>query len=160
MNELMETIWRNKMNTFTLSTEQLIEKPRDDVFTYFSDAHNLAEITPPWLKFVVLTPRPIEMQVGTLIDYRLKLRGIPVKWQSEITGWNPPHEFVDEQRRGPYRTWIHTHTFTETDEGTIVGDHIEYAVMGGQLVNNLFVRPDIEKIFEYRSQKLSELLKM
>ena len=148
------------MKTFTLSTDQLIEKPRDEVFSYFSDAHNLAEITPPWLKFVVLTPRPIEMQVGTLIDYRLKLRGIPVKWQSEITEWNPPYEFVDEQRKGPYRTWIHTHTFTETDEGTIVGDQVEYAVLGGQLVNNLFVRPDIEKIFEYRSQKLSELLNL
>lgn len=146
------------MKTFTLSTEQLIEKPRDEVFSYFSDAHNLAEITPPWLKFVVLTPRPIEMQVGTVIDYRLKLRGIPLKWQSEITDWNPPYEFVDEQRRGPYRTWIHTHTFTETDEGTIVRDQVEYAVLGGQLVNNLFVRPDIEKIFEYRSLKLSELL--
>ncbi len=158
MIELMGTVWRTEMKTFTLSTDQLIEKPRDEVFSYFSDAHNLAEITPPWLKFVVLTPRPIVMQVGTLIDYRLKLRGIPVKWQSEITEWNPPYEFVDEQRRGPYRTWIHTHTFTETDEGTIVGDQVEYAVLGGQLVNNLLVRRDIEKIFEYRSEKLHEFL--
>ncbi len=146
------------MRTFTLSTEQLIEKPRDEVFSYFSDAHNLAEITPPRLKLVVLTPRPIEMEVGTLIDYRLKLRGIPIRWQSEITVWNPPHEFVDEQRKGPYRCWIHTHTFTETDEGTIVGEEVEYGVLGGQLVNKLLVRPDIEKIFGYRSDKLKELL--
>ena len=146
------------MKTFKLSTEQLIEKPLDEVFSFFSDAHNLAEITPSWLKFVVLTPRPIEMEVGTRIDYRLKLRGIPVRWQSEITEWNPPHFFADEQRRGPYRCWIHKHTFVETDGGTLVGDEVEYGVLGGQLINKLLVRPDIEKIFEYRSQKLQELL--
>ena len=146
------------MKTFTLSTEQLIEKPRDEVFSYFSDAHNLTEIAPPWLKLVVITPPPIEMQIGTLIDYRLKLRGIPLRWQSEITEWNPPQEFVDEQRKGPYRSWIHTHTFVETAEGTIVGDRVEYAVLGGQFVDKLFVRPDIEKTFKYRSERLQEIL--
>ena len=146
------------MRTFKLTTEQLIEKSQEEVFSYFSDAHNLAEITPPWLHFVVLTPRPIEMEVGTLIDYRLKLRGIPVRWQSEITEWKPPYFFADEQRRGPYRCWIHKHTFVETDGGTLVGDEVEYAVLGGKLINNLLVRRDIEKIFEYRSQKLQELL--
>lgn len=146
------------MRTFKLTTEQLIEKSQEEVFSYFSDAHNLAEITPPWLNFVVLTPRPIEMEVGTLIDYRLKLRGIPVRWQSEITEWKPPYFFADEQRRGPYRCWIHKHTFVETDGGTLVGDEVEYAVLGGKLINNLLVRRDIEKIFEYRSQKLKELL--
>ncbi len=147
------------MKTFTLSTEHRIEKPIAEVFAFFSDAHNLTEITPPWLHFVVLTPRPIEMEVGTLIDYRLKLRGIPVRWQSEITEWDPPHYFADEQRRGPYRCWIHQHKFVESDEGTLVQDEVEYAVLGGQLINKLFVRPDIEKIFEYRSSKLQELLK-
>lgn len=147
------------MRTFKLTTDQLIEKPREEVFTYFSDAHNLVEITPPWLRFVVLTPRPIKMEVGTLIDYQLKLRGIPVRWQSEITAWEPPNFFADEQRKGPYRCWIHKHTFVETDGGTLVGDAVEYAVLGGQLINKLLVRPDIEKIFEYRSQKLRELFK-
>ncbi len=147
------------MKTFTLSTEHRIEKPIAEVFAFFSDAHNLTEITPPWLHFVVLTPRPIEMEVGTLIDYRLKLRGIPVRWQSEITEWDPPHYFADEQRRGPYRCWIHQHKFVESDEGTLVQDEVEYAVLGGQMINKLFVRPDIEKIFEYRSSKLQELLK-
>ena len=146
------------MKTFTLSSEHLIKKPLDEVFSFFSDAHNLTEITPPRMHLVVLTPRPIEMEVGTRIDYRLKLRGIPIRWQSEITEWNPPHFFADEQRRGPYRCWIHKHTFVETDEGTLVGDEVEYAVPGGQLINKLFVRPDIEKIFEYRSEKLQELL--
>ncbi len=146
------------MNTFTLSTELLIEKPIDEVFSYFSDAHNLVEITPPRMKLVVLTPHPIEMQVGTLIDYRVKLRGIPLRWQSEITEWNPPHKFVDEQRKGPYRAWIHTHIFDETEQGTMVMDRVEYAVLGGQIVDKLFVRPDLHQIFEYRSKRLQEIL--
>lgn len=146
------------MKTFTLSTELLIEKPIDKVFSYFSDAHNLVEITPLKMKLVVLTPPPIEMQIGTLIDYRLKLKGIPLRWQSEITEWNPPHKFVDEQRKGPYRVWIHTHIFDETDQGTIVRDRVEYAVLGGQIVDKLLVRPDLQKIFEYRSKRLQEIL--
>ena len=146
------------MKTFHLKTEQKIKKPQDELFSFFSDAHNLAEITPPWLNFRVLTPSPIEMKVGTRIDYRLKLRGIPVRWQSEITAWNPPHSFVDEQRRGPYRRWIHTHTFIAVPDGTLVKDEVEYAVFGGQLVQKFLVAPDIEKIFAYRSEKLRELL--
>lgn len=146
------------MKTFTLSTELLIEKPIDEVFSYFSDAHNLVEITPSKMKLVVLTPPPIEMQIGTLIDYRLKLKGIPLRWQSEITEWNPPHKFVDEQRKGPYRVWIHTHIFDEADQGTIVRDRVEYAVLGGQIVDKLLVRPDLQKIFEYRSKRLQEIL--
>lgn len=146
------------MKTFHLKTEQIIDKPQDELFSFFSDAHNLAEITPPWLNFRVLTPPPIEMKVGTCIDYRLKLRGIPVRWQSEITAWNPPHSFVDEQRRGPYRRWIHTHTFAAVPDGTLIRDEVEYAVFGGWLVQKFLVAPDIEKIFAYRSEKLRELL--
>ena len=146
------------MKTFYLKTEQKIEKSQDELFNFFSDAHNLAEITPPWLHFHVLTPTPIEMKVGTLIDYRLKLRGIPIRWQSEITIWNPPYAFVDEQRRGPYHCWIHAHTFVPIPDGTLVRDEVEYAVLGGRFVQKLFVGPDIEKIFAYRSAKLQELL--
>lgn len=146
------------MKIFHLMTEQKIEKSQDELFSFFSDAHNLAQITPPWLKFRVLTPPPIEMNVGTRIDYRLKLRGIPIRWQSEITVWNPPHHFVDEQRRGPYRRWIHTHTFVAVPDGTLVRDEVEYAVLGGSLVQKLFVAPDLEKIFAYRATKLKELI--
>ena len=146
------------MKTFHLKTDQKIQKPQDELFSFFSDAHNLAEITPPWLHFRVLTPAPIEMKVGTLIDYRLKLRGIPIRWQSEITAWNPPHAFVDEQRRGPYRRWIHMHTFVPVSDGTLVRDEVEYAVFGGLLIQKFFVAPDLEKVFAYRSQKLKELL--
>jgi len=140
--------------------ESSIWLPRrlDEVFAFFSDASNLEVITPPWLKFSVVTPRPIEMRPGTLIDYRLKLRGLPIRWQSEITAWDPPHSFVDEQRRGPYRRWVHTHTFVPAPDGTLVRDEVEYAVLGGRLVQKFFVAPDIEKIFAYRSAKLQELL--
>ena len=145
------------MKTFRFTTHQTIEQPIAQVFAFFSDAHNLAGITPPWLRFEVLTPAPIAMQVGTRIDYRLRLRGIPISWQSEITAWVPPRYFMDEQRRGPYRLWRHTHTFEETAAGTVVGDEVEYAVWGSSVVNTLFVRRDIERIFAYRAEKLDAL---
>ena len=145
------------MKTFRFITHQTIERRLPEVFAFFSDAHNLATITPPWLRFEVLTPAPIVLQVGTRIDYRLKLRGIPLRWQSEITAWHPPKSFTDEQRRGPYRLWRHTHTFEETAAGTVVGDEVEYAVWGGSVVNTLFVRRDIAKIFAYRAETLDEL---
>ena len=143
------------MKTFLFKTQQTLEKPLTEVFEFFSNAHNLAKITPPWLHFEVLTPAPIEMTIGTRIDYRLKLRGFPIRWQSEITEWNPPHFFADEQRRGPYRLWRHTHTFDEVKEGVVVGDTVEYAVWGNELIGRLFVRPDIEKIFAYRAEQLN-----
>lgn len=146
------------MNSFVFSTELIIEMPQEEVFSFFSNAYNLTEISPPWLNFQVLNPPPIIMGVGTRIDYQLKLHGIPMRVQCEITSWHPPYAFVDEQRKGPYRGWVHTHTFVETEIGTIIGDEVEYAVPGGDLVNRLFIRPDIEKIFEYRTQKLQELL--
>jgi len=145
------------VKTFRFITHQTIEQPIAQVFAFFSDAHNLAEITPPWLRFEVLTPAPIAMQVGTRIDYRLRIRGIPISWQSEITAWVPPRYFMDEQRRGPYRLWRHTHTFEETAAGTVVGDEVEYAVWGSSVVNTLFVRRDIEKIFAYRAERLDAL---
>ena len=145
------------MKTFLFKTQQTLEYPLTEVFEFFSNAHNLAVITPPWLKFEVLTPAPIEMDVGTRIDYQLKLRGVPVRWQSEITEWDPPHAFADEQRRGPYRVWRHKHTFDETADGIVVGDSVEYAVWGGVLVDKFFVRPDIEQIFSYRTEQLAEI---
>ena len=147
------------MKTFLFETQQTLDQPLSEVFEFFSDAHNLAVITPPWLRFEVLTPAPIEMSPGTLIDYRLKIHGIPIRWQSEITEWNPPHAFADEQRRGPYRLWRHIHTFNETENGVVITDSVEYAVWGGRLVNKFFVRPDIEKIFAYRSKQLDEIFR-
>ena len=145
------------MKTFLFESQRTLERPITEVFEFFSNAHNLAMITPPSMHLEILTPAPIEMFAGTRIDYRFKLYGIPVRWQTEITEWNPPYEFADEQRRGPYRLWRHTHTFDETAEGVIVGDSVEYAVWGDGLTNKLFVRPDIEKIFAYRSKQLNEI---
>lgn len=141
---------------FTLEAELWLPRPRDEVFRFFADALNLEALTPPWLKFEVLTPRPIEMRVGLRIDYRLRLRGLPLRWQSEITAWEPPVRFVDEQRRGPYRAWIHEHTFEERDGGTLARDMVQYDVIGGRLVNRLFVGRDVGKIFEFRAQALRE----
>lgn len=145
------------MRTFLFESQRTLKRPITEIFEFFSNAHNLAMITPPSMHLEILTPAPIEMSAGTRIDYRFKLYGIPVRWQTEITEWNPPYEFADEQRRGPYRLWRHTHTFNETEEGVIVGDSVEYAVWGNGLTNKLFVRPDIEKIFAYRSEQLDEI---
>jgi ligand-binding SRPBCC domain-containing protein len=144
---------------FTLSAKQWLPRPVHAVFAFFADAGNLDALTPPWLRFEILTPRPIEMRVGARIDYRLRLHGLPLRWQSEITAWQPPRRFVDEQRCGPYREWYHEHTFSEQDGGTLVGDRVRYALLGGALIERLFVRRDVAKIFAYRQQKLAELFR-
>jgi ligand-binding SRPBCC domain-containing protein len=143
---------------FKLERDQLIERPLPEVFSFFADARNLAVITPPWLNFEIRSNQPIEMAAGTVIDYRLALRGVPLRWRSEITVWDPPVRFVDEQRRGPYRYWIHEHTFEADGAGrTIVGDRVRYAVPGGSLVHRLFVEPDLERVFAYRAGKLDAI---
>jgi len=142
---------------FTLRTDQWLPRPLPEVFAFFADAGNLDTLTPSWLRFEILTPRPIEMKVGTLIDYRLRLRGLPIRWQSEISDWTPPYGFIDEQRNGPYRLWHHTHTFVARDNGTVVSDIVRYNVLGGAVINALFVKRDLRRIFTYRQQKLAEL---
>ena len=145
------------MRTSELSREVWLPRPLEEVFPFFADAANLDRLTPPWLHFRILTPRPIEMAVGARIDYRLRLRGLPIRWQSEITAWDPPHGFVDEQRRGPYRVWIHRHRFEAHRGGTLVTDDIRYAVPGGLLADRLFVRRDLRRIFDYRTDQLRRL---
>lgn len=125
-----------------------------ELFPFFADAANLDAITPPWLHFQILTPPPIVMRGGTLIDYTLRVRGIPLRWRTRINEWQPPHRFVDEQMRGPYRQWIHEHTFEPRDGATLVRDVVRYAVPLDSLLHRWFVRPDIEKIFQYRSEAL------
>ncbi len=142
---------------YTLDTELWLPCAPEKVFAFFADAHNLKALTPPWLHMEVLTSGSIEMRPGAHIDYRLRLHGIPLRWQSEITAWEPPYRFVDEQRRGPYRLWIHEHTFLAHDGGTLVRDRVQYTVLGGALINRFFVRPDLEKIFAYRHHKLQTI---
>ena len=98
------------------------------------------------------------MRVGTFIDYRLRIHGIPLAWRSEITAYDPPHRFADEQRRGPYRSWRHEHLFGETAEGTLVEDRVRYRPWGGWLADAMFVRRDLEGIFRFRQQRLRERL--
>lgn len=128
--------------------------PPERLFSFFGDAANLQVITPPWLNFRILTHPPIEMREGTLIDYKLLIHGLPVKWRTRICAWQPPHFFVDEQLRGPYRKWIHKHTFEPSEGGTWVRDLVNYAVPFDWAVHRWLVRPDIEKIFQYRSEQL------
>jgi len=145
------------MKIHLLEASIWLPRPIDHVFAFFSDAYNLETLTPPFVNFRVLTPVPIEMRPGARIQYRLKVHGIPVGWESEITAWDPPHGFVDEQVRGPYRRWRHQHRFLSRAGGTDVSDRVEYSVIGGAVVNYLFVARDVGAIFKYRSQKLAEL---
>lgn len=142
----------------TLETELRLARPRAEVFPFFADAFNLEAITPASIRFAILTPPPIVMRKGLLIDYRLHLLGMPLGWTSEITEWDPPRAFVDEQRRGPYRVWIHRHEFEEYDGGTRVRDRVRYAVPGGAAVDRLIVRPQLLRIFTWRRARIAELL--
>lgn len=128
--------------------------PPDQLFPFFADAANLDAITPAWLHFQILTPLPLAMKTGALIDYRLRVRGLPVRWRTRISAWQPPHRFMDEQLRGPYRQWIHEHTFELRDGGTLARDRVRYAVPLDFLLHRWFVRPDIERIFRFRSEAL------
>ncbi|MGE5236048.1 MAG: SRPBCC family protein [Acidobacteriota bacterium] len=145
------------MRLFVHSAELLLPVPRERLFPFFADARNLERLTPPWVRFRVVTPDPIEMRVGTLIDYRLRLHGVPLRWRTRIAAWDPPRRFVDEQLRGPYRRWVHEHTFEEAPDGTMCRDRVEYAVPGGTLTHRLVVRRDVERIFAYRQEVMTTL---
>ncbi len=149
-----------------MSTERILQKttwlprPLEEVFAFFADAANLEKLTPDFLRFQILTKQPVEMKPGALIDYRIKVRGLPMRWRTRISVWEPPHRFVDEQLKGPYRMWIHEHTFRAVDGGTEVGDFVRYRVPGWILepvLHRIFVGPDVERIFRYRQEILEKL---
>jgi len=145
---------------FLLESRVKVPRQREDVFDVFANAYNLDELTPPALRFEILTPDPIVMRAGLRLDYRLRLRGVPFRWQSEIAAWEPPHRFVDEQRRGPFRWWIHEHTFEEDGDGTFMADRVEYDVPGGAIAHMLFVGGELRRIFDYRAKRLYALLEL
>ena len=139
--------------------------PPGQAFDFYGDALNLEPLTPPWLHFEVTTPMPIEMGAGTLLDYRLRLHGAPIRWRTEIQTWEPPTGFVDTQVRGPYRLWEHTHTFEPLGDGgaTLIRDRVRYALPFGPLgalAHTLFVRRDLQRIFDYRQQAVAERLRL
>ena len=137
-----------------LEAELWVPRPRSEVFEFFSRAENLNLLTPPWLRFRILSPVPIDMRTGALIDYRIAVHGLPLRWQSEITAWEPEQRFVDEQRRGPYRKWIHEHSFQSAGRGTICRDRVDYEARGGALLHRLLIAPDLQRIFNYRVQAM------
>ena len=156
MNPIEISRHPDKRGVYVLRTDQWFPAPLEKVFPFFADAFNLEAITPPWLNFEVLTPRPFQMQQGRLIDYKLRLHAIPIKWKTEISVWEPPNRFVDRQLSGPYRLWVHEHTFESYNGGTRVVDRVEYQVPGGALVHALVVRRDLNRIFTYRRKILAE----
>ncbi len=145
-----------------ITAKQTLPRPIDEVFPFFSDAFNLERLTPDFLGFKVLTPKPIDLKSGTVINYRLKIHHIPIRWKTTILDWNPPHSFVDNQDQGPYTLWHHTHSFTPTNQAqsTLCTDTVLYKPKGwilAPLINKFFVQRDVKNIFEYRFQKLSEI---
>lgn len=144
-----------------LTRTHTIDLPRQDVFEFFADAGNLERITPPELNFHIITPQPIDIKQGTLIDYKLKMRGIPIKWRTEISVWEPPFRFVDQQLRGPYNQWIHTHTFTElSPTQTLMEDEVRYRLPLEPLgdIAHFMVRRELDYIFDYRQKVVAEML--
>lgn len=145
------------MSTRVLTAELWLPKPLASVFPFFADAGNLERITPAWVNFKILTPGPIEMRSGALIDYRIRIRGVPVGWQTRITAWDPPRRFEDVQVRGPYVLWEHEHTFEEVDGGTLCRDRVRYRAPLGFILHSLLVDRDVRRIFEYRQSRLAEV---
>ncbi len=144
-----------------LHRTQLIPRGIDEVFAFFADAGNLERITPPELRFRIVTPLPIELREGALIEYRLSLWGVPFGWRTRISRWQPTAMFVDEQLRGPYREWVHTHTFTAEAGGTRMRDHVRYRLPLyplGELALPL-VRRQVEHIFDYRATVIAEVFR-
>lgn len=140
---------------FSLHSEIIVQHSISVVFPFFSDAINLESITPQFLNFKILST-DLSMRTGLKIDYKLSLFKLPFRWRSLISAWEPPHRFVDEQLKGPYKYWIHEHSFVEIDEGTKIIDYVKYDLFGGSLIHDLFVKPNLLKIFEYRSKVIRE----
>jgi ligand-binding SRPBCC domain-containing protein len=151
------------MRVHVVERSQRLGLPVEAVFAFFADARNLEAITPPWLRFRVIATGEIEMRPGTLIEYRLRLHGLPVRWVTRIAEWEPGRRFVDEQIRGPYRLWQHVHAFEDDGEGgTVVRDRVRYRLpfgLAGEAAHVLFVRRDLTRIFDFRRAAVERLLR-
>ncbi|MBR58017.1 MAG: CDP-paratose 2-epimerase [Myxococcales bacterium] len=143
--------------SYQLETSCWVPHSIETVFDFFSDAFNLQALTPDYLNFQILTPAPIEMAVGQIIEYKIRLRGFPMRWRTEITKWDPPHGFQDSQIKGPYSLWLHDHMFREENGGTRCSDRVTYRVPGGMIVQKLLVGRDVERIFAYRDTQMKHI---
>ena len=149
------------MKTYSLEFEQFIDLPIEDVFNFFSQPENLSLITPPRLRFDILTPTPLEMKEGQLIDYSLKiLYLIKLHWRTLITDYQKPYKFIDQQIKGPYTLWHHTHIFEEKDGGTLIKDNLKYVIPFGWIgraIHFIYIKHDINGIFQYRHKILNDI---
>ena len=151
------------MRIYTLQREQWVARPTERVFPFFAQPENLALITPPSLRFRLLTPGPVTMKKGRVIDYTIRAMGLPTRWRTLITHYDPPRYFVDEQLCGPYSFWHHTHRFQPRDGGTLLYDKVQYALPillfgpARDLLHTIYVRPALEQIFDYRQQVFQDM---
>lgn len=150
------------MRVHTLQREQWLARTPERVFPFFAQPENLALITPPSLGFRLLTPGPVDMKEGRIIDYTIRVMGLPARWRTLISRYDPPRCFVDEQLSGPYSFWHHTHRLEPRDGGTLLFDEVRYALPialigpARDLLHTLYVRPALERIFDYRQQVFQE----
>ena len=148
------------MKLYTIESNQFINKPIEEVFQFFSKPENLSVITPAKLGFKILSPNPIKMEVGRLIDYNIYLLGIPIHWRTLITDYEPPNMFVDQQIKGPYAMWHHTHTFHKVKGGVEIKDRVVYSIpfgFLGRLLNYLWIKRDLNNIFLHRKKVIDKL---
>jgi len=148
------------MNAFVFRAEQFVARPLDEVFEFFSEAENLQQLTPEWLHFRILSVEPSPVRTGTIIRYSLRWRIFPIHWTSEIVFWDPPHGFVDEQRKGPYKLWHHEHRFAAEGNGTRITDEVRYALpfgVLGRVAHEFKVKKDVQAIFNYRKAAVERI---
>jgi ligand-binding SRPBCC domain-containing protein len=148
------------MKIYKLEREQVINKPIEQVFAFFEKPENLATITPPSMQFNILTPFPLDMKTGSIIDYAIKIFGFRIHWRTIIAGYDPPSGFVDEQLKGPYAFWRHKHQFEKIENGSLIRDKVNYALPFGylgRLVHMIFVKRQLQHIFNYRSTAIKEI---
>lgn len=148
----------SELKIYSIEREQVVTQQLNEIFPFFERPENLKAITPPWLSFRLLTPDPVTMNEGRIIDYTIKVLGRRIRWRSIISTYEPPHCFVDEQLKGPYSFWHHTHRFEACEQGTIIKDRVLYCLPAwipgffGDLLNTLYVEPALTKIFDFRAE--------
>jgi ligand-binding SRPBCC domain-containing protein len=143
---------------YELTDRFIVKADLDRTWDFFSAAENLPRITPPWMRFKILTPSPIELGQDAILDYEIRWMGVPLHWRTRIIDWSPKRQFIDLQLRGPYALWHHQHTFTPSDEGTICTDRVTYRVpvpVFGRVMNALVVRRQLLEIFNFRRQVIT-----
>jgi ligand-binding SRPBCC domain-containing protein len=148
------------MKIYSLTSRQLVPYPLNEVFPFFSKPENLGLLTPENLGFQILTPSPVCMKEGAIIDYAITIASVPVRWTTLITSYEPPYRFIDVQLKGPYAYWRHTHSFSETDDGTLITDEVDYAMpfgLAGKIIHTAMIRRQLKNIFRNRGYAIEKI---